>query len=99
MEGPLQPAYIDAKLQSRRGAYAHQRVVVLHLLLRALAIGRRQIAVVDQEALRLMVDLAVLPQALAHRFALLPGICEDQAFFAPRVFENIAEPRVRRLGS
>ena len=41
VEGPLQPPDIDAQLQRRRGAHAHQRVVVLHLLLRALAVGRR----------------------------------------------------------
>ena len=45
-----------------------------------------------------MVRLAVLPQALTHRLALLSGICEDQAFFAPCVLEYVAQPRICRLG-
>ena len=71
LEGPLQAADVDPQLQGRGRADAHERVVVLHLLLCALPVGGGQIAVVDEEALRLVHGLAVLTQALADRLALL----------------------------
>ena len=90
LEGPLQPTDIDAQLQRGRGTDGHQALVVLHLLLGALPVGGGEVAVVDQEAVRLAVRLTVLPQQLADRFALLPGVGEDQALTALRVLKDIA---------
>ena len=54
---------------------------------------------VDQEAVRLMVGLAILPQALANRLAFLAGIGEDQALLPPRMLKNIAHPWISGLRS
>ena len=45
---------------------------------------------VDEETVRLMIDLAVLPETLADCLALLTGIGEDQAFFATGMFKNVS---------
>ena len=52
----------------------------------------------DQKAVRLMVCLAVLPQILADRLALFPGIGKDQTFLSPGMLEDIADARIGRLG-
>ena len=95
LECSLQLSDIDAEFQSRRRAYRHQRIIILHLLFRALSVGRREISVMDEKALRLMIGFAVLPQVLAYRLTFLSGIGEDKAFFASCVFENIAHSRIR----
>ncbi len=53
----------------------------------------------DKKAVRLTAALAVLPQGGGDRLALLPGVDEEQALFAPRVFKNISQPRVRVVRS
>ena len=53
----------------------------------------------DEEPFRLMVGLAILPQALADRLALLPGIGKDQALFSTGMLKNIAHARISRFGS
>ena len=53
---------------------------------------------VDEETVRLMIDLAVLPETLADCLALLTGIGEDQAFFATGMFKNVSIARVCRFG-
>ena len=94
LKGALQSADVDSQLQRRRGADTHQRAVILHLLLGALAVGSREVAVMDQKAVGLAVCFAVLPQMLADRLAFLAGIRKDQAFFAARVLKDIAHPGV-----
>ena len=102
LKGPLQAADVNAQLQRGRGADAHEGVVVLHLLLGALPVGGGEIAVVDEEAVGLVIDLAVLPQLLADGLAFLPGIGEHQALTAPGVLKDVADARVgglrRRVG-
>ena len=98
LKGPFQPADVDAKLQRGGGADGLEGVVVLHLLFRALPVGGGKVSVVDEKTLRLMIGLAVLPQALADRLALLSGIGENQALFPPRMLENIAHARIGRFG-
>ena len=51
----------------------------------------------DQEPVRLMVCLAILPQILAYRLALFPGIGKDQTFLSPGMFKDIADARIGRL--
>ena len=98
LEGPLQPADVDAQLQGGGGADGQQRAVVLHLLLGALPVGGGEVPVVDEEAVGLVVYFAVLAQALADGLALLPGVGEDEALLAPGVLEDVANARVRRFG-
>ena len=69
-----------------------------HLLLGALAVRSGEIAVVNEEAVGLVIDLAVLPQALAHRLAFLAGVCEHEALFAPGMLEDIADAGIGGLG-
>ena len=95
LECSLQLSDIDAEFQRRRRAYRHQRIIILHLLFRALSVGRREISVMDEKALRLVSGFAVLPQVLAYRLTFLSGIGEDKAFFASRMFKNIAHSRIR----
>ena len=95
LKSPLQTADIDAQLQRGCGADAHQRIIVLHLFFGALPVGGGEVAVMDQEAVRLMVHLAVLPETLADRLAFFPGIGEDETFFAPCMFKNIADAGIR----
>ena len=53
---------------------------------------------VDEETVRLVIDLAVLPQLLADRFTFLAGVGEDQAFLSPCMRKDIADARVGGLG-
>ena len=48
----------------------------------------------DQKAVRFAVRLAILPQGLADRFALFARVGEDEAFSAPCVLKDVADPRV-----
>ena len=67
VEGPLQPPDVDAQLQGGGGADAHEGVVVLHLLLGALPVGGGEVAVVDEEAVRLVYWTASMWINLRHR--------------------------------
>ena len=42
---------------------------------------------VDQEAVRLMVQFAVLAQACRHSFTLFAGIDKNKALLSPRMFK------------
>ena len=88
-EGSFQAPHVDAQLQRGGSANRHQRIVVLHLLLGALAVRSRQVTVVDEETVGLVLDLAVLPQLLAYGFALLPRVGEYQALLAPRMLKDV----------
>ena len=97
LECSLQLSDIDAEFQRRRRAYRHQRIIILHLLFRALSVGRREISVMDEKALRLVIVLAVLPQVLAYRFAFLAGVGEDKTLFPPGMLENVAHTGIRLI--
>ena len=69
MECPLKPADIDAQLQRGGGADAHEGFVILHLLFRAFPVGSRQVSVVDQKTVRLMIG--------KDQAFFVPGMLED----------------------
>ena len=98
LEGPLEPPDVDAQFQRRRRADTHQGLVVLHFLFRALPVGDRKVAVVDEEPVRLVVCLAVLTQMLAYRFAFFAGVGKNKTLFSPGVFKDIAHAGIRRFG-
>ena len=98
MKGALEPADVDAQLQRRRGADGEKGIIVLHVLLRALPVGGREVAVVDEKAVRLMPRLAVLPELLADSLTFLPGIGENEALFTPCVRKDVADAGVCRRG-
>ena len=99
LKRPFQPADVNAELQRGGGADGHEGIIILHLLFRALPVGGGKVSVVDEETVRFMVGLAILPQALADRLAFLPGIGKDQALFPPRMLKNIAHARIGGFGS
>ena len=94
LEGPLQLADVDSKLQRCRGAGGQRAVVLLHCKLRALAVGDGEVPVVDQKAIRLMPGLAVAAQGGGDLLAFLAGIGEDQALPALRMLVDVAEAGV-----
>ena len=53
---------------------------------------------VDEEAVRLMIGLTVLTQALTERFTFFTGIGKDQAFLAASMFADIADAWISGLG-
>ena len=97
LERAFEPADVDAQFEGRRRDGGHAAVLVLHLLFGTLPDGRRKVAVVDEEAVRLMPYLAVLAQGGGHGFGFLAGIAEYEAFAATRVFEDVADARVSGL--
>ena len=50
---------------------------------------------VDQEAVRLMVQFAVLAQACRHSFTLFAGIDKNKALLSPRMFKNVTKTGIR----
>ena len=52
---------------------------------------------VDEKTVRLVIDLAVLPQLLAHRLAFLAGVRKNKALFPSGMLENIADARIGGL--
>ena len=97
LESTFQTPNVNAQLQRCRGADAHERIVILHLLFGALPVGGGKISVMDQETVRFMVDFTVLPQLLADRFTFLPGIGEHKALLSPGMLEDVANARIRGL--
>ena len=89
MERTFKPADVDAELKSCGSADGHQRIVILHVLLGALAVGSRKVAVVDEKTVGLAVHLTILPQTLAYGFTFLAGIGEDKALLPLRMLKNI----------
>ena len=53
---------------------------------------------VDEKAVRLMIGLTVLTQALTERFTFFTGIGKDQAFPAAGMFKDIADAWISGLG-
>ena len=53
---------------------------------------------VDEEPIRLVIHLAVLPQGGGDGFALLPGVDEEQTLLPPGVLVDVPQPRVGVLG-
>ena len=97
VEGAFQASDVNAQFECGGGADRHERIVVLHLLLGAFAVGGREVPVVDEEALWLVVHLAVLPKLLADGLAFLAGVGEDEALLAAGVLEDVADAGIRRL--
>ena len=96
LERAFQFADIDPELQRRCRTGRQRGLLVLHLLLRGLPVRDRQIPVMDQETVRLMIGLAVLAQRRRDFLALLTRIAENKTFSALGMFKNIADPAVRR---
>ena len=94
LERAFQPADVDSQFQGRRRADRKQRVVVLHFFLGAFAVGRGEVAVMDQKAVGLVLCFAVLPQMLTHRLAFLARIGKDQALAPSCVFKDITHARI-----
>ena len=80
LEGALETADVDAELEGCRGDRGHALCLVAHEILCGLANRAREVAVVDQEAIRLVHELAVTTEFRAVGFRVLTGVGEEQAF-------------------
>ena len=89
LKRPLQPADINAQLQRRGGHRGHVLGIVLHDALRRLPIGGGKVAVMDEETVGFVIQLAVMAQRGGHHLAFFPGIDENQTLFAPGMLEDI----------
>ena len=94
MEGALQAADVYAKLKRRRGADRDETSLLLHYLLRTLAIGGGEIAVVDEEAVGLVGGLTILAECGGDGLALLARVGEHEALVASGVVEDVAQRRI-----
>ncbi len=99
LKGPFKPADIDTEFKGGGGADGHQGVIVLHFLFRTFPIGGRQVSVMDQKTVRLMIGLTVLPEILTDRFAFFPRIGEDETFLSAGMFKDIGKSRICGLWS
>ena len=100
LEGPLEAADIDAQLECRGCDRGKRGLLVLHEVLGRFAQRSREVAVVDEETVGLVVGLAVGAQGRRNGLSVLAGVGENQAFATARVLEDIAQTRVgecRRL--
>ena len=95
LKGPFQTADVDAQLQRGGGHGGHILGIVLHDLLRRFPVGGGEVAVVDQEPVRLVHAFAVLPQGGGNGLAFLPGVDEDQAFLPPGMLKNVTDAGIR----
>ena len=98
LEGTLQLADVDAQLERGGGAGGEGDLLVAHEVLGRLAEARREVAVVDEEAVGLAVVLAVAAQGGRDRLALLARVGEDQALATLRVLVDVADARVGVCG-
>ena len=98
LEGPLQATDVNAELERRGSDRCEVCVLVTHELIGRLPEACREIAVVDEEAVRLPHRLAVLAQRSGDGFTLLTGVGEDQALAAARVLEDVGKAGVREDG-
>ena len=94
LKRPLQPADVNAQLQRRGGHRGHVLGIVLHDALRRLPIGGGKVAVMDEETVGFVVQLAVMAQRGGHHLAFFPGIDENQTLFPPGMLENIPDAGV-----
>ena len=94
MKCPLKPADVDAELQRRSGDGGLGLLLVAHELLGSLAVGRRQVAMMDEETVGFVVGFAVGAQAGTHGLCLLARIDENEALASAGVFEDVSKPRV-----
>ena len=98
LEGPLEPADVDAELEGGGGHGREHAVVVAHRILGALTQRRGEVAMVDEEAVGLAGGLAVLPQACGDGLGLLARVDKDQALGVFGVLEDIGDAGVGVLG-
>ena len=98
LERPLQASDVDTQLKRRGGNRGEVGVLVTHELLSRLSEACGEVAVVDEEAVRLPHRLTVLAQRCGNGFALLAGVGKDQALAAARVLEDIGKARIREDG-
>ena len=98
LESPFQLSDVNSKLQRRGRTGCDGGVLLFHRLLRGLAEGNGQIAVMNHEAVRLVRSFAVLAERGGDSLALLPGIAEYQAFSAFCMFKDIGHPRICAVG-
>ena len=94
LERPLEPADVDAQLERGRCHDGEVRRLVAHPLLGALADGRRQVAMVDEKAVVLPVELAVRPKRRADLLGFFSRVAENEALVPPRVLKDVADARV-----
>ena len=94
LERPLKPTDVDAQLERGRCHDGEVRRLVAHPLFRALADGRRQVAMVDEEPVLLPIELTVRAQRRADFLCLLPRVREDQTLMPPRMLKDVADARV-----
>ena len=98
LEGALQAPNVNAQLEGCGGHDAEIRGVVPHELLGALPDAGGEIAVVDEEAVGLVVYLAVAPEGGGDLLGLLARIGEDEALAAARVLEDVPDGGVGAIG-
>ena len=98
LEGALQTADIDAKLQRGGGDGCLCLFLVAHKLFCRLAQRCRKITVMDEETVGLVSALAVAAQHGAYGLRLFARVGKDQALAAAGVFEDIAHAGVGVVG-
>ena len=64
--------------------------VILHDSLSRFPIGGREITVMDQKTVFLVLNVAVLPQGGSNGLAFLPGVDKDKTFLSTGVFIDIS---------
>ena len=98
LERAFEPSDIDAQFEGRRRDGGHAAVLILHVFFGALSDGRGEVAVMDEESIRFVLDFAILAQGGCHRFRFFAGIAEYQAFAAACMFEDVSDARIGHLG-
>ena len=98
LEGTLQASHIDAELEGRGGHDAEVRGVVPHELLGALPDAGGEVSVVDEEAVGLVVGLAVAPEGGGDLLGLLARIGEDEALATACVLKDVPDGGVGTVG-
>ena len=80
LKGALETSDINPQFEGCRGDRGHALRLVAHEILRGLANRAREVAMVDQEAIRLVRELAVTTEFRAVGFRVLTGVGEEQTF-------------------
>ena len=97
LKGPFQLADVDSQLQGGGGDRRIDLFRIFHEHLGRLPVGGGEIPMVDEEAVRLMVQLAVMPQLIGHGLAFFPRVDEDQTFLSTRMLEDIGQAGIGGL--
>ena len=98
LEGPFEPADVDAELKGGGCHGGEHAVVIAHGVLSAFAQRRGEVAMVDEEAVGLAGGLAILAQACGDGLGLFARVDKDQALGVFGVLEDVGDTGVGVLG-